>query len=555
MLWISIDIIAAILQVLPSPHKMLIVLIMQDNILPSLDNSRDNDMVFSLGELSQTLKKTVESVFDQVRVRAEVSRPTRAASGHVYFTLKDDSATLDAVCWKTVAGNLSVQPEEGLEVIVTGKLTTYPGRSKYQIVVKQVELAGEGALLKQLEERKKRLTAEGLFDEGRKKPLPSMPQTIAVVTSPTGAVIRDILHRLEERFPVHVIVWPVLVQGEAASAEVTAAIRGFDQLLDQENPSIPIPDVVIVARGGGSLEDLMAFNEEEVVRAAADCRLPLISAVGHETDTTLIDFAADRRAPTPTAAAELATPVKADLTARLNEIDTRLARNVTNRLEQSSQTLRLLDRGLSDPEMVISAKTQRLDLAFGAIDRKVDGLFNKAAETLQHWAERLPLPSQQLSRATTIVAGFDGRLQDAISNRLTHSQRHLTRSADRLIEPAHQLATAEARLNLLDQRMDDRINRSFADYSSRFDQAARLLEASSFQRVLARGFALVTGPDGQVMRQAEQYQDGDAVTIRLMDGQRQAELGAAKGGGKPPAPKKPQKAKKPSGHDDQGDLF
>ncbi|MET1095473.1 MAG: exodeoxyribonuclease VII large subunit, partial [SAR116 cluster bacterium] len=265
----------------------------------------------SITELSQLLKRTVESNFDFVRVRAEISRPTRAASGHFYFTLKDEKNTLDAVCWKTVAGSLGVQPEEGLEVVVTGKLTIYGGRSKYQIVVQTMEMAGEGAMLRQLEERRRRLAAEGLFDAGRKQPLPVMPAVIGVVTSPTGAVIRDILHRLSDRFGVRVLLWGTLVQGQEAAGQVARAIRGFDAM--PEDGPLPRPDLLIVARGGGSLEDLWAFNEEEVVRAVAGCSLPVISAIGHETDTTLIDYVADRRAPTPTAAAEMAVPVRLEL--------------------------------------------------------------------------------------------------------------------------------------------------------------------------------------------------------------------------------------------------
>ena len=245
----------------------------------------------SITELSQLLKRTVESNFDFVRVRAEISRPTRAASGHLYFTLKDEKNTLDAVCWKTVAGSLGVQPEEGLEVVVTGKLTIYGGRSKYQIVVQTMEMAGEGAMLRQLEERRRRLAAEGLFDAGRKQPLPVMPAVIGVVTSPTGAVIRDILHRLSDRFGVRVLLWGTLVQGQEAAGQVARAVRGFDAM--PEDGPLPRPDLLIVARGGGSLEDLWAFNEEEVVRAVAACSIPVISAIGHETDTTLIDFAAD----------------------------------------------------------------------------------------------------------------------------------------------------------------------------------------------------------------------------------------------------------------------
>ena len=256
---------------------------------------------FTVAELSQAVKRTIEGGFARVRVRGEVSGFKRAASGHLYMALKDEEAVLDAVCWRGVAARLALVPEDGLEVIATGRLTTYPGRSKYQIVIEQLELAGEGALLKLLEERRKKLAGEGLFDEARKQPLPFLPEVIGVVTSPTGAVIRDILHRLADRFPRPVLIWPVLVQGDGAAEQIAAAIAGFNAL--EDGGPVPRPDLLIVARGGGSLEDLWAFNEEVVVRAAAASAIPLISAVGHETDTTLIDFAADHRAPTPTAAA------------------------------------------------------------------------------------------------------------------------------------------------------------------------------------------------------------------------------------------------------------
>src|SRR6185295_17747103 len=283
---------------------------------PPLDHNRP---ALSVSELSQALKRMVESEFDHVRVRGEISGFKRHTSGHLYFALKDESAVIDAVCWKQMAPRLGLKPEDGMEVIATGRLTTYPGRSKYQIVVERMELAGAGALLKLLEERKAKLAAEGLFDAARKRPLPYLPAVIGVVTSPTGAVIRDILHRLDERFPRRVLVWPVAVQGEGAAEQVAAAIKGFN--LMAEGGAVPRPDLIIVARGGGSLEDLWAFNEEIVVRAAAGSRIPLISAVGHETDTTLIDFASDKRAPTPTAAAEMAVPVLRDCLETMLSLD------------------------------------------------------------------------------------------------------------------------------------------------------------------------------------------------------------------------------------------
>ncbi|MEQ9045310.1 MAG: exodeoxyribonuclease VII large subunit, partial [Sneathiellaceae bacterium] len=286
-----------------------------------MSENASNLQEWTVGEISLRLKRSVEDAFGLVRVRGEISGFKRAGSGHLYLTLKDDQAVLDAVCWRGTAARLGVMPEDGMEVVCIGKLTTFPGRSKYQMVIERMELAGLGALMALLEQRRQALAAEGLFAAERKRPLPYLPAVIGVVTSPTGAVIRDILHRLRERFPCHVLVWPVLVQGDAAAGQVAAAIRGFDAIAP--GGPVPRPDVLIVARGGGSLEDLWAFNEEIVVRAAADCRIPLISAVGHETDTTLIDHASDRRAPTPTAAAEIAVPVRLDLAEDLASLGSR----------------------------------------------------------------------------------------------------------------------------------------------------------------------------------------------------------------------------------------
>src|SRR6478735_8401703 len=314
----------------------------------------DNSPALSVSELSGALKRTVENAFGQVRVRGEISGFKRHASGHCYFTLKDENACIDAVIWRTSAVSLAFRPEDGAEVIATGKLTTYPGRSKYQIVVERLELAGEGALLALLERRRKALAAEGLFAPERKRKLPFLPQVVGVVTSPTGAVIRDILHRLEDRCPTHVIVWPVAVQGEGASVRIAEAIRAF--------PSIePRPDLLIVARGGGSIEDLWAFNEEEVVRAAADSPIPLISAVGHETDTTLIDFASDRRAPTPTAAAEMAVPVRSELASMLAELGHRAQNCLSRRAERSRERFDLTVCRWPEPQALFAPAAQRVD--------------------------------------------------------------------------------------------------------------------------------------------------------------------------------------------------
>jgi exodeoxyribonuclease VII large subunit len=313
-----------------------------DNIDPAAGPS--NVPEFTVSELSFALKREIETAFPRVRVRGEISQPSFPRSGHCYFRLKDENAVLDGVAWKTTIPRLGLKIEEGMEVIATGKLTTYAGSSRYQIIVDRLELAGEGALLKLLEDRRKRLQAEGLFDLDRKRPLPFLPEVVGVVTSPSGAVIRDILHRLADRFPRHVLVWPVAVQGEKAAAEVAAAIAGFNRLPEQG--SVPRPDILIMARGGGSLEDLWAFNEEIVVRAAAASTIPLISAVGHETDTTLIDFVSDRRAPTPSAAAEMAVPVRADLMAQTLDFGKRTMACMNRVLREANLAVTGLARGL-----------------------------------------------------------------------------------------------------------------------------------------------------------------------------------------------------------------
>lgn len=319
----------------------------------------DNAEPLSITEISARLKRTVESAFGFVRVRGELSGVKLAASGHLYCRLKDENAQIDGVMWRGGVQRLAFRPEDGIEVVATGKLTTYAGRSSYQIVIESMEIAGEGALLALLEKTKARLEAEGLFRPDRKRALPFMPRTIGVVTSPTGAVIRDILHRLADRCPCHVLVWPVLVQGQGSAEQVAAAVRGFSAL--EPGGLVPRPDVVIVARGGGSIEDLWSFNEEIVVRAIAECSIPIISAVGHETDTTLADFAADRRAPTPTAAAEMAVPVRAELSATLDEFALRKRRAIMRPVALGRERLEARVARLPRPEAIVAQAAQKLD--------------------------------------------------------------------------------------------------------------------------------------------------------------------------------------------------
>jgi exodeoxyribonuclease VII large subunit len=467
-----------------------------------------NLVEYSVSEIAGALKRTVEDQFGHVRVRGELSGVKRHTSGHLYLCLKDEDAVLDGVMWRGGAGKLRFKPEDGLEVVVTGKLTTYPGRSKYQIVIDAMEPAGAGALMAMLEERRKRLAAEGLFDAARKRALPFLPEVVGVVTSPTGAVIRDILHRLADRFPRHVLVWPTAVQGEGAAEQVAAAIAGFNAL--PESGPVPRPDVLIVARGGGSLEDLMAFNEEIVVRAAAASRIPLIAAVGHETDTTLIDHAADRRAPTPTAAAEMAVPVRAELAGDLEELGARAARAETRILAERGTRLAVWAPRLRGPQDLLGPPSQRLDDASDRLPRALLGLVTKDGAKLASAAAGL--------RPRTLA-------------------REVEQKAAKLADAGAGLARSGAR--------------RLAELGTALEAKARMLESLGYHQVLARGYAVVR-VDGRVTADPAQPH-GTALEIEFRDG-RLAAL-ATPGSSPVPAPAAPRRKAKATDPDTQGSLL
>ncbi|MGL4324757.1 MAG: exodeoxyribonuclease VII large subunit, partial [Beijerinckiaceae bacterium] len=395
--------------------------------------SPTNAPEISVSELSGALKRTIEDAFGHVRVRGEISGYRGPhSSGHVYFTLKDQNARIDAVIWKGVFGRLRFKPEEGMEVIATGKVSTFPGSSKYQIVIEQLEPAGVGALMALLEERRKKLGAEGLFDPARKQLLPYIPNVVGVVTSPTGAVIRDILHRLSDRFPRHVLVWPVRVQGETSAAEVAAAIRGFNAFTP--GGRMPRPDVLIVARGGGSLEDLWGFNEESVVRAAAESGIPLISAVGHETDWTLIDLAADVRAPTPTGAAEMAVPVRSDLISNVDDLARRLSGASRRRITHLRNELRGASRGLPQPGALLAVPRQRLDMAGQNLQLFLRRRLREQALLVSRLAGKLAQrsPSALLAARRGAYTALAARLPDLAKRRIADEKRHIAVLSDRL---------------------------------------------------------------------------------------------------------------------------
>ena len=463
-----------------------------------------NRPILSVGELSQALKRVVEGEFAWVSVRGEVSGFKRAASGHLYFSLKDADAVLDAVCWRGVAGRLGLAPEDGLEVVATGKISTYPGRSRYQIVVERLELSGAGALLALLEARKKALAAEGLFDEARKRDLPYLPETVGVVTSPTGAVIRDILHRIEDRFPRRVLVWPVRVQGAGAAEEIAAAIAGFSRL--EPGGEVPCPDVLIVARGGGSLEDLWAFNEEIVVRAAAASDIPLISAVGHETDVTLIDLAADRRAPTPTAAAEMAVPVRADLLERTQTLEHRLSASLRRSIAERRARIDGLARGLPAARDRLATAGQRLD---DWSERLARGARGRLAAERQAVDRLRPLRPRQLLALKR--------------QQLVHASQNL--SAERL---AARLGQARRTTDVLSERLGRAARAAVSERAGRVETAARLLEGYSYRGVLARGFAVVRDQRERPLTSVAEVKSGAALSLEFHDGR-----AAARAAGKP----------------------
>ena len=436
-----------------------------------------NTPEYSVSELSGAVKRAIEGGFAHVRVRGEVGRTMLARTGHLYFDLKDQRSVIACVSWKGQVARFAHMPEEGMEVIATGRMTTYGPQSKYQLNVESVEPAGEGALMAMLEKRKKMLAAEGLFDEHHKQELPYLPRTIGVITSPTGAVIRDILHRLEDRFPVRVLVWPVLVQGDHAAAQISAAITGFNHF--EPSQHLPRPDILIVARGGGSIEDLWCFNEENVVRAAFASDIPIISAVGHETDWTLIDYVADERAPTPTGAAEIAVPVRSELIDTVDDYGLRLKRGLNRTVE--SKKLSFAAAKLPRLDNVLSGPRQRFDLVAGRL-----------------------LPALDLSRKA-----HESNLR-AITARLRPDAlvRDMARKQTDLHNTSREAALSMGRLL---QKSRDRLA-----------GAGKLLEAYSYQGVLERGYALVSDTDGKVVRKAAPLKSGQAVNLTFSDGKRGA---------------------------------
>ena len=496
-----------------------------------MENLQTNAHEFTVTEISQSIKRTIEDKFGHVRVRGEIGGYRGPhSSGHAYFSLKDEKAKIDAVIWRGVFSKLAIKPEEGMEVIATGKLTTFPGSSKYQIVIEHIEPAGAGALMALLEQRRKQLMAEGLFDQSRKKELPYLPQTIGVITSPTGAVIRDILHRLDDRFPSHVVVWPVRVQGDTCGPEVARAIDGFNAM----SPEGPIrrPDLLIVARGGGSIEDLWGFNDEAVVRAAANSDIPLISAVGHETDVTLIDYAADKRAPTPTGAAEMAVPVKAELVNYVEDLGSRIRNAQLRSLSNLKDRMRAVSASMPKAHELTATARQRQDMATLRLGNALTQFVDRKKAQLGALAPRVS--------AQAII-----QRHNALNDRLQSLQGRMDQG---LKQPT---IRAKLRLEPLAKAMDPAFARAIEKRRSSLETQSKLLNSLSYKGVLSRGYALVLDAEGQVARSSQALTNGDGVTLRLHDG----DVGAVISDAPPKPKKKPTKPKAQPSDDGQESLF
>nr|WP_233356744.1 exodeoxyribonuclease VII large subunit [Hirschia baltica] len=533
-----------------------------------------NSPEMSVSELSNRLKRTVEDAYSYVRVRGELGRVTLAKSGHLYVDLKDDKAVLNTIMWKGQVSKLPFKPEEGLEVIAEGRLSTYPGRSNYQMIAESMRPAGVGALMQLLEERKKKLAAEGLFNPEHKKELPFLPETIGVVTSPTGAVIRDILHRVKERFPTHVLIWPALVQGEHAAAQVAGGIRGFNAIGPAAR-KIKRPDLIIVARGGGSVEDLWPFNDEDVVRAVFESEIPIISAVGHETDTTLIDFVSDRRAPTPTGAAEIALPVRAELIATTDALGARGKRALQRGVDTSKVELRAVTARMPRPEMLVQGVRQRLDYASEKLGFALKDIVVRMRSRLQQASsglQPLALQREMVRRKTALDtlymrASFALRRDAGDRSKLLHGiyGRFLAR------DPRNTFGRKQDLVEATFHRSTVAMERLIGKKYENLETVNRLLSSVSHENVLARGFVLVQRMNGELVRHASDVDSSERLRLQFIDDEvrvtsdpktpqeaprivRETEPQTTQLGGIASAPTK-KIVKPPSGSGGQGDLF
>ncbi len=519
---------------------------------------------YTVTQLANRVKRTLEDTFGHVRIRAEISGYRGPhSSGHCYFALKDEKARIDAVIWKGVFNKLKIKPEEGMEVIATGKVSSYPGSSKYQIVLESLEPAGVGALMALLEERKKKLAAEGLFADERKKPRPFLPKSIGIVTSPTGAVIRDMMHGFTERFPAKVVVWPVRVQGDTCAQEVAAAVRGFNAL--GEGSIIERPELLIVARGGGSLEDLWGFNEEIVARAVAESEIPVISAVGHETDWTIIDLVADARAPTPTKAAEWAVPKYSELIDRVGELDLRLHRTMHRFMEHQRSQLKGLQRALPRLQDLVALPRQRLDAASSRLAPAFTMRVSTSRNRLTEISGRLsPALTANAHRKRTQYLALEGRFTPVLAKSLNTHKLSYQKLASRLVPTtiSHRISQGTQRTETLGLRADRAVSQLVHNLKSELNSHTKLLNSLGYKNVLKRGYALVRDADGKMIRATGVINSGQTLDLELSDGHVSVTAGEVSAKKEPqpeiqtpPKTAKPKKRKSEPESSDQGSLF
>ncbi len=474
----------------------------------------NNIPIYSVSEISLNVKKTIEESFSHVRIRGEVSTLKKASSGHVYLSLKDEKAVINSIIWKGVASKIPFSMEEGLEIIAQGKLSSYPGRSNYQLIIESAEIAGEGALLKLLEDRKRKLQKEGLFDPQHKKPLPYLPKVIGLVTSPTGAVLHDIIHRISARFGVRLILNPVAVQGDGASSQIARAISQFDSLPFKD---IPKPDLLIVARGGGSLEDLWCFNEEEVARAVFKCSIPIISAVGHETDTTLIDYVSDLRTPTPTGAAEMAVPVKNDLMANILDISARLERSKGVYFKHKHDNIINLKRALKSPKDIIENNSQKLDDRVERFELSVKEFLNKRSQYVENLKAKLISPQSTIAIETAKLNEKANRLEQSSKQLINNHRQNVISIANQIISPKNILGSSQNKLDYAMKTLEFTTKNILDNKKKNIEPLARLLETLSYENTLKRGFTITLNDHDEVVTSADNLSEN--FKVKFHDGE------------------------------------
>ena len=483
-----------------------------------MSNNQNNFYIWNVSEISYAIKSVVENSFDFIKVKGEISRPVYPASGHVYFTLKDEKSSLNAIIWKNDFLKTSLKLEDGLEVVCTGKMTTFPGNSKYQIIIQDIQHAGEGALLKQIEERKKRFLAEGLFDDSKKLPIPKYPNRIAIITSPSGAVIQDILHRVEDRWPCNIDIFPVKVQGKESSEEIAQAINLISRISDIK--SSRIPDLIIVARGGGSVEDLWSFNDEGVVRAVYNCKIPIISAIGHETDTTLIDYVSDLRAPTPSAAAEIATPLKSDIELKIKDMDFKVNKSVISMIKNFNDRLIYNYRFLSKSEVFLNIPSQRLDYSLQSLTKVIDQIQIQKKIEFTEIKNNIPFLGQLIYKSQDILnkrsEGFSNFFINNLNNKSIKYEK--LNASFNLLKNNLNFSLYIYKVKKLFDTNNSLIDRYVSNLENRVNSLSRLLISNNINEILKKGFVFVSDKNGKPVNSVKKIDQDELIKLKFKDG-------------------------------------